>query len=123
MYFCTVQFGCHKVHNTHKSTKFVCLPNLNQESRLPEDTYQNSLLDGIRFVVVAFFIYHRSRFKARVFLQRKKSTKFGLFLNFSADSGRLEAVLGWLTVKSTKKPLYRILLFLHMAAGRLYFHY
>ena len=101
----------------------LCLPNLNQESCLPKDTYQNSLLDGIRFVVVGFLIYHRSRFKTRAFLQRKKSTKFGFFLNFSADSRRVEAVLGWLTVKSTKKPLYRILLFLRMAVGRLYFHY
>ena len=43
-----------------KVQSFVCLPNLNQGSRLPEDMYKNFLLDGIRFAVVAFFIFCRS---------------------------------------------------------------
>ena len=57
------------------------------------------------------------------FFAIKKSTKFWFFLIVLANYGRLEGGLGWLTVNSTKKTLYRIFLFLLMAAGRLYFQW
>ena len=111
VYFCIVQFGCHKVHNTHKSSKFVCLPNLNQGSRLPDDKYRNSLLYGIRFVVVAFFIFIDLQNRQEFFCNEKKVQNFDLIFIFLAYYGRLEGVLGWLTVNSMGKTLYRILLF------------